>query len=211
MPSHFETFALGLIEGFYGEPWSWQAREDYAPFLKTHGFRFYIYAPKADEYLRRNWRADWPDEEWEALERSRAHYRSEGVLFGIGVLDGVYYTALLVTGTNAWSPLPGGHVLAANVVGGAALMAFLHRASRSTSRLGLAVLKGHPMIVEGIVTQDAIQRGERSRDLFDGLGGFDFTHGGLPSISGLSAKLEFFGEFCHHGGRAIFWGVLENG
>ncbi|MCZ6721997.1 MAG: beta-N-acetylglucosaminidase domain-containing protein [Proteobacteria bacterium] len=84
MPSDVEGFSYGLIEGFYGEPWSWQAREDYAPFLKTHGFRFYIYAPKADEYLRRNWRADWPDEEWEALERLRAHYRSEGVLFGIG-------------------------------------------------------------------------------------------------------------------------------
>jgi len=71
MPSHFGTFTLGLIEGFYGRPWSWEARAGYAPFLKTHGYRFYIYAPKADGYLRRNWRPDRPGEDWEALERLR--------------------------------------------------------------------------------------------------------------------------------------------
>ena len=85
MPSHFETFTLGLIEGFYGEPWSWEARAGYALFLKTHGFRFYIYAPKADAHLRRRWCEDWPKEEADALLRLRHHYRDAGVLFGLGL------------------------------------------------------------------------------------------------------------------------------
>ena len=33
---------VGVIEGFYGEPWSWEERERYAAFLAGNGFAFYI-------------------------------------------------------------------------------------------------------------------------------------------------------------------------
>jgi hypothetical protein len=41
---------LGIIEGFFGPPWTWQEREAYAPYLKSHGYAFYIYAPKGDPF-----------------------------------------------------------------------------------------------------------------------------------------------------------------
>lgn len=40
------TAQLGIIEGYYGKPWSWQARAETVTFLKPHGYAFYLYAPK---------------------------------------------------------------------------------------------------------------------------------------------------------------------
>ena len=78
-------FSLGVIEGFYGREWSWQARADYAPFLREHGYRFYLYAPKGDTVLRKRWRERWDAEQRDALEALRAHYRDAGVAFGVGL------------------------------------------------------------------------------------------------------------------------------
>jgi len=75
---------LGVIEGFYGEPWSWEEREEYAPFLKQHGFSFYIYAPKADGYLRKKWREPFPKDLEDKLSRLSARCRAAGVEFGVG-------------------------------------------------------------------------------------------------------------------------------
>ena len=50
------TPPLGLIEGYYGQPWTWEARAEQASFLKAHGYGFFMYAPKADAFLRRRWR-----------------------------------------------------------------------------------------------------------------------------------------------------------
>src|SRR5687768_10749321 len=76
---------LGVIEGYYGRPWSWQERADTVAFLAPHGYRFYLYAPKADPWLRRLWREPHPDEEAEQLARLAAHCRAHGVRFGIGL------------------------------------------------------------------------------------------------------------------------------
>ena len=48
--------SLGVIEGFYGETWGWRARTEALPFLAAAGFTFFIYAPKGDRRLRREWR-----------------------------------------------------------------------------------------------------------------------------------------------------------
>ena len=61
------TPELGLIEGYYGGPWTWEERADQARFLKDHGYSFYLYAPKADPYLRRRWREDYPQAEADDL------------------------------------------------------------------------------------------------------------------------------------------------
>lgn len=79
------TPPLGIIEGFFGRPWSWEAREAYAGFLATKGFDFYLYAPKSDAYLRRQWQQDWPELEWAKLKQLRECYRSAGVRFGLGL------------------------------------------------------------------------------------------------------------------------------
>ena len=79
------TPELGLIEGFFGLPWSWEERRGAVTFLAPHGYLFYIYAPKADSYLRKRWREPHPAGEMEELARFRAHCRGAGVRFGIGL------------------------------------------------------------------------------------------------------------------------------
>jgi len=76
---------LGLIEGFFGRPWSWRERAETIEFLAPRGYRFYLYAPKADGCLRRNWQDLHPDAEMEALATLAAHCRKLGVRFGIGL------------------------------------------------------------------------------------------------------------------------------
>ncbi len=76
---------LGLLEGFFGIPWSWEARRHAVSFLAPHGYGFYLYAPKADPYLRKSWQEPHPAAEREALIAFRDHCRGEGVRFGIGL------------------------------------------------------------------------------------------------------------------------------
>ena len=54
-----QEFSYGLIEGFYGKPWTWDDRDGCVSFLCENGYRFYIYAPKTDPYLREKWDQDW--------------------------------------------------------------------------------------------------------------------------------------------------------
>jgi len=76
---------LGLIEGFFGLPWSWEERRETISALKPHGFSFYFYAPKADGFLRKRWQAPHPEAEMAALAALRAHCRAAGVRFGLGL------------------------------------------------------------------------------------------------------------------------------
>ena len=76
---------LGTIEGFYGEPWSWEARRETAVTLKEAGYGFYLYAPKGDPYLRRQWRERHPEEWWRGLAGFAEACREAGVRFGIGL------------------------------------------------------------------------------------------------------------------------------
>lgn len=77
--------ALGIIEGFYGKPWSWAARAETVAFLAPHGYQFYIYAPKADSFLRERWQEDHPSEIAEHLRMFAARCRELGVRFGVGL------------------------------------------------------------------------------------------------------------------------------
>lgn len=76
---------LGIIEGFFGRSWSWQDRHDYAEFLHGNGYHFYIYAPKSDGHLRKNWQTPWPQETFERLKNLRATFRKHQIKFGIGL------------------------------------------------------------------------------------------------------------------------------
>lgn len=50
------TPELGIIEGYFGPPWSWEARDAALGTLAGAGYRFFCYAPKMDASLRRDWR-----------------------------------------------------------------------------------------------------------------------------------------------------------
>src|SRR5690349_15735099 len=84
MSNQARQCGYGVIEGFFGEPWSWQARSDYARFLKDYNYHYYIYAPKADRFLRRQWREQWPADQSRELEILGARYHEAGLRWGIG-------------------------------------------------------------------------------------------------------------------------------
>ncbi len=79
------TAELGIIEGFYGRPWSWNVRADVVRLLAAHGYRFYHYAPKADAFLRERWQEDPPRAEEDGLRAFSALCRECGVRFGVGL------------------------------------------------------------------------------------------------------------------------------
>jgi beta-N-acetylglucosaminidase len=69
----------GVIEGFFGRPWDWSARLSGADFLGDCGYQFYIYAPKADSFLRRRWREPMPGETLQDLSALGSRCRDRGI------------------------------------------------------------------------------------------------------------------------------------
>ncbi len=59
----------GIVEGFYGPPWSLQDRLDIFRFEGDHGMNIYFYAPKDDPYHRDKWREPYPPALAEALQQ----------------------------------------------------------------------------------------------------------------------------------------------
>ena len=79
------TPELGIIEGFFGRPYSWEERADMVRALAPAGYGFYLYAPKAESRLRRRWREPFADAELEALAAFARICRDAGVRFGVGL------------------------------------------------------------------------------------------------------------------------------
>lgn len=53
---------LGVIEGFYGQPWTWDERARIVDALGAAGLGLYVYAPKDDPLHRAKWRTPYhPD------------------------------------------------------------------------------------------------------------------------------------------------------
>lgn len=59
----------GVIEGFYGPPWSWAARREVAAWCAARGMRDYVYAPKDDPKHRERWREPYDADELAGFER----------------------------------------------------------------------------------------------------------------------------------------------
>lgn len=76
---------LGVIEGFFGRSWSWDERAEYAPFLKSHGYSFYVYAPKEESFLRKRWSEPIPDDRFSALASLSKSCATHGISFGVGL------------------------------------------------------------------------------------------------------------------------------
>lgn len=76
---------LGLIEGFFGPAWPERERLAMAPFLQEHQFDFYLYAPKADPFLRKKWREPWAADYKAKLKTYSQHFRAHGLKFGVGL------------------------------------------------------------------------------------------------------------------------------
>jgi hyaluronoglucosaminidase len=76
---------LGIIEGYFGNPWSPAERMHVVTTLVRRGYSFFHYAPKADAFLRRRWRERHCDDALAQLANLSAHCRRVGMRFGIGL------------------------------------------------------------------------------------------------------------------------------
>lgn len=88
---------LGIIEGFFGRPWSWEERHDLVRFLSGTAYRFYLYAPKADPWLRRRWAETCPPELVQELRSLSQTCRESGWRMGVGLTP---FDLQLSTGTD---------------------------------------------------------------------------------------------------------------
>jgi hypothetical protein len=71
----------GVIEGYYGRPWTGAARRDVIRFLARRGLRTFVYAPKNDDFHRRRWRDPYPADALADLGRTTRSARRLGVRF----------------------------------------------------------------------------------------------------------------------------------
>jgi hypothetical protein len=76
---------LGVIEGYFGRPWSHEERKRVLSQLRELGFSWFHYAPKADAFLRRRWRERHPPTALAELADLSTHCRGLGLRFGVGL------------------------------------------------------------------------------------------------------------------------------
>lgn len=79
----------GVIEGFYGEPWSHQERLDLIRFCGAHGLNTWVHAPKDDPYHRRLWREPYPDADLERLAELVREAERHGVDLAYAIAPGL--------------------------------------------------------------------------------------------------------------------------
>ncbi|WP_329274334.1 beta-N-acetylglucosaminidase domain-containing protein [Streptomyces sp. NBC_01451] len=63
------TALRGVVEGFYGAPWTQQDRLSQLDFYGRTKQNVYVYSPKDDPYLRANWRDDYPPAQLATLKQ----------------------------------------------------------------------------------------------------------------------------------------------
>ena len=86
----------GVIEGFYGPPWTHAARLRMIDFMAGAGFNAYCYAPKDDPFHRERWREPYPADAFKKLAQLISRCNARGVDFCWAVSPG-----LSVAYTNA--------------------------------------------------------------------------------------------------------------
>ncbi|MBI1842443.1 MAG: beta-N-acetylglucosaminidase domain-containing protein [Verrucomicrobia bacterium] len=79
----------GVVEGFYGRPWTAGQRESLCAWMKGQGLNAYLYAPKDDLKHRALWHAAYTRDEARALKRLIAHCDRLGVRFIYGIAPGL--------------------------------------------------------------------------------------------------------------------------
>ncbi|PJJ71286.1 beta-N-acetylglucosaminidase [Diaminobutyricimonas aerilata] len=101
----------GVIEGFYGDPWTHEQRIDLMAFSERMKLNSYVYAPKDDPFHRLRWREPYPPDELNRLaELVRAAAR-HGVDFVYALhpavtmrfSDPADHAALLAKAEQLWS------------------------------------------------------------------------------------------------------------
>ncbi|EAA03784.5 protein O-GlcNAcase [Anopheles arabiensis] len=87
-----EGFICGVVEGFYGRPWTTEQRKDLFRKLKQWGMDAYIYAPKDDYKHRAYWRELYTVEEADHLTGLIAAAHEQGINFYYALSPGLDIT-----------------------------------------------------------------------------------------------------------------------
>ena len=75
------NFLAGVIEGFYGQPWSQVERLQLFDWMKDWGLNTYLYAPKDDLKHRALWRETYSDAEAEVFRQLLSATQQRGIHF----------------------------------------------------------------------------------------------------------------------------------
>ncbi|HOU54995.1 MAG TPA: beta-N-acetylglucosaminidase domain-containing protein [Myxococcota bacterium] len=81
----------GVIEGFYGIPWSFRERHDMLQAMASLGLGTYLYAPKNDPLHRSRWREPYPDDERARFHLLAQEARRLGLRFLFGLSPFIDY------------------------------------------------------------------------------------------------------------------------
>lgn len=88
MSGHPAFERRGLVEGFFGPPWSMSHRAAILEFGAARGMNAYLYAPKDDPYHRELWQEPYPEKEWGELLRLIGHAQRQRIDFVYGFHPG---------------------------------------------------------------------------------------------------------------------------
>ncbi len=83
------AFRRGVVEGFYGRPWSGEQRRRLLGWMGQWGLNSYLYAPKDDPNHRIRWRECYRQAELRELSRLIRRSRQCGVIFTYGIGPGL--------------------------------------------------------------------------------------------------------------------------
>ena len=79
----------GVVEGFYGTPWTFEDRADIIDFCRKNNLNSYIYAPKDDPYHREQWRKPYPADKLAELQNLVAIAKNDNVRFIFAISPGL--------------------------------------------------------------------------------------------------------------------------
>ncbi|MGC8488315.1 MAG: protein O-GlcNAcase [Clostridia bacterium] len=72
------AFLSGVVEGYYGAPWSVKDTQSLLAFMAARGFTTFVYAPKGDPYARAQWNMPYPKTRLgqlaDLVKAARAHH-----------------------------------------------------------------------------------------------------------------------------------------
>lgn len=81
--AHAAAFRVrGVLEGFYGRPWTWEERRAMVRWMAARGFNLLVIAPKDEPLQRAEWRRPLPPAYVKELARLAAEARQAGVVLG---------------------------------------------------------------------------------------------------------------------------------
>ncbi|MGH8514689.1 MAG: beta-N-acetylglucosaminidase domain-containing protein, partial [Gammaproteobacteria bacterium] len=78
----------GIVEGFFGPPWSMKHRAAMFEFGAARGMNTYLYAPKDDPYHREKWQEPYPPKQWREMLRLIRSARKHKIDFVYGFHPG---------------------------------------------------------------------------------------------------------------------------